>query len=316
MTLKNIFSSLVFLAFISSSVSFAKIHGSHSSKKSRAVKIAKLVVSPLSSSPVKVVEPGPQDADDESVGPFEGAGIALDDAGAPEAGEIELSLSMNTEGIRHGDNTLTRSAEVGYGVTVLGRPAELAVAQEFSIDKSTDEDGNPTRSSAYGKPTVGVKVNVYNNDETAVSAAMGAEYSKDHVAIPLIISKEFGAIAIVANAEYEKPLGVEIDEEGTPEEAPELSVGVGIGRRLNSKTTMMMDVTRTSEAANLGADKVVVVDVGLFRKVRKNMNVFITAGRTVGSTPDGQAKYVTVAGIQKVLLPAALAVEMRHQLCI
>ncbi len=255
-------------------------------------------MSPLSSSLVKVVEPGPQDADDESVGPFEGAGIALDDAGAPEAGEIELSLSMNTEGIRHGDSTLTRSAEVGYGVTVLGRPAELAVAQEFSIDKSTDEDGNPTRSSAYGKPTVGVKVNVYNNDETAVSAAMGAEYSKDHVAIPLIISKEFGAIAIVANAEYEKPLGVEIDEEGTPEEAPELSVGVGIGRRLNSKTTMMMDVTRTSEAANLGADKVVVVDVGLFRKVRKNMNVFITAGRTVGSTPDGQAKYVTVAGIQ------------------
>ncbi len=75
-------------------------------------------------------------------------------------------------------------------------------------------------------------------------------------------------------------------------------VGFGIGRRLNAKTTMMMDVTRTSQAADLGADKIVVVDVGLFRKVKKNMNVFIRAGRTVGSTPDGQAQYVTVAGIE------------------
>ncbi len=220
MTTKNIFNSLVFLAFISSSVGFAKTQSTTAAKKS-SVRIAKLKISPKSSTPVKVVESSPQDADDEEVGGFEGAGMAVDDAGAPEAGEVELKLSLGSEGVRHGDSTQERTAEIAYGVKVFGRPAEVALEQEYSVEKSTDEDGNPTRSSSYEKPSIGVKVNVYDNEKTAVSAAVGAEYSKDHVAIPLIISKEFGPLAIVANAEYEKPLNVAVDEEGVAEESPE-----------------------------------------------------------------------------------------------
>ena len=232
---------------------------------------------------------------------YGGLGGGLDDAGVPEKGELELNVWADADIAGKTRVYHPFVLDMAYGLEVFKHNIEISAKIPYAINSSVDEDGNRHTVSGLDRGSVGVKVPLLERNGFSVASGLevegpipGSGSVKKGVAepgtsiiVPFIVTKEYGKVFLVMNAEYEHTLN--------REEPDDVMVGLGAGTVLTKKSSVMVDLIRTS-SADFHTNTVYMAQARYVRQLRPGMNVFISGGRTIGKSADGQIEYVASTG--------------------
>ncbi len=190
--------------------------------------------------------------------------------------------------------------DMNYGIKP-GVQAKMVIHYD-----SQSVPGLDTQASAFGRIEVGVKQQLYNNEQkqltiawfptidfmTPGSAAVrhGLPDTGTNLTLPILVSKRYGPVALVSNA------GV-ILSLSDPSKPAQALMSFGAGMNVTDSTIVTGEVYRTS-AFNLQDQATTGVVVGMTTKVSNNALLYMSLGKTVGATADGSAHFYALTGIK------------------
>jgi len=236
--------------------------------------------------------------------------LEVDDPDVPDKGEYEINLTTQADfskQLRTFDFVLV---DANYGVLpkIFGHELPTQVKFEFPL-AGAKEHGNPYKVGV-GAAQFGLKFNFYDNNyngvsvsfypqvEFAVPGSAAAEKNLampgETLALPLLVRKEFRYFTIVANGAVNQHIG-------DPQRDTTGSLGFGCGRAITRYLAAMGEI-RSESAFDFKHDRLVVVNLGVMRRLRDNIIFYANVGRSVFSDEVSAHTYIGV-GIKVLLMP-------------
>jgi hypothetical protein len=236
--------------------------------------------------------------------------LEIDDPGVPDRGEYEINLTTQTNFSNPIRTFHFLSVDANYGILpkIHGHELPTQVKFEFPL-AGVKEHGDPFKVG-IGAAQFGVKFNFYNNEHEGVSVSLypqiefaipGTAAAGKHLAnagqtliLPLLVRKEFKYVTMVANGAVNEPIhDAERDTTG--------SLGFGFGRAITRYMAAMAEI-RLESAFDFKRDRLIVVNVGLMRRLRDNVILYANVGHSIFSDDVSGHTYVGV-GVKFLLMP-------------
>jgi hypothetical protein len=224
--------------------------------------------------------------------------LETDDPGVPDKGEYEINILTAADLTNAVHKVSLFEVDANYGILpkVMGHELPTQVKIEAPLD-ARRENGQPF-TVGIGAALFGLKFNFYNNERTGLrvsvypqfevaaskSVEKGLADSGQTLIIPLLLSKEFSTMTMVANGGVEKPLHDRNRElTGT--------LGLGVGRAIWRKVALMGDV-RGESTFDFRRDRILSASAGIIYGVR-NVVWYTRLGHSLFAD-DGSHVFVAV----------------------
>ncbi len=233
--------------------------------------------------------------------------LEIDDPSVPDKGEYEINFFTNADLSNDVRRVNLLFVDANYGIVpkLNGHELPTQVKFEFPI-AATKVHGNPF-TLGIGAATFGMKFNFYNDERRGVRVSVYPQFefateggirkdladSGQTVSMPLLMSKEFKYLTLVANGALEKPIhDSEREAIGT--------FGLGSGRAFTRKDAVMAEI-RYESTFDFRRDRLVFLNVGVIHGVR-NVPVYARFGHSLFSDDGMKHNYIAV-GIKAMIQP-------------
>jgi hypothetical protein len=239
--------------------------------------------------------------------------LEVDDPDVPDKGEYEINLTTQADLSKTGRTFDFVSVDANYGILprIFGHELPTQVKFEFPL-AGAKEHGDPLKVG-IGAAQFGLKFNFYDNEHKGESvsfypqiefAVPGTNAAEKNLAnagqtaiLPLLVRQQFKYLILVANG------GVDLAIQD-PQRHTTRSLGFGAGRAITRYLAAMGEI-RTESSFDFKRERLVVVNFGVMRRVRRNVLLYANVGRSVFSD-DGLTHTYTGVGVKFLLAPKDL----------
>jgi hypothetical protein len=236
--------------------------------------------------------------------------LETDDPSVPDKGEYEINLTTHADFSKELRIFDFFFLDTNYGIVpkIFGHELPTQVKFEFPL-AGAKVPGDPMKVGV-GAAKFGLKFNFYNNEHHGLYISLypqiefalpGTNAVEKVLAepgqtliLPLLVQKEFKYITFVANGIIEQPIH-------DPAEDTTGTLGFGFGRAITRHTAAMAEIRFTS-TFDLQRERLLVVNIGLMRRIRDNVVLYANVGRNVFSDEGTRHIYIG-AGVKFLLKP-------------
>jgi len=228
----------------------------------------------------------------------------IDDPGVPDNGEYEINLNTNGDFSRGNQKLDLFFFDGNYGILpkIFGHEVPTQVKVEFPY--SGIKHNGESYAFGIGGGTLGLKFNVYNNENTGgltsvypqlelslpASADKGLAERGQTLVLPLLVSRKLSYATLVVNVGLEQPFH-------DPKRKTTGTFGVGLGRALMRQFAVMSEIHGES-AFDFKTQRTVVWNVGVIYSVR-HVPVYARIGRSLFSD-DGGRHTLFIVGVKLI----------------
>jgi hypothetical protein len=227
--------------------------------------------------------------------------LDTDDPGVPEKGEYEVNLTTHADLSRDAKHFDLLFVDANYGLLpkVMGR--ELPAQLKFEVPVAGATDSDHAFTAGFGAAKVGMKFNFHNSEHHALAMSfypqlefvVGLEPVEKGLAepgqtliFPLLVSKIFKYMTLVANVALNKPLH-DVDRRTTG------TFGIGGGFAVTRKFAAMAELHSESQF-DLAHDRLMTVNIGLMRAVGHTVVLYTNGGHSLFADDGQEHTYVGV----------------------
>lgn len=236
--------------------------------------------------------------------------LEVDDPGVPDKGQIEINFTSQSDfstQMRVFDFLLV-DANYGTAPKFFGHEVPTQIKFEFPLS-GAKLPGDPLRVGP-GPLQFGLKIEFYDDDRRGQSVSLypqiefgfpGASAAEKNLAnsgetlfLPLLFRREFRYFTLVANAGLNQPLN-------DPTRSTTGRLGFGLGRAFTRYTALMGEI-RYESTLDFKRDRLLVVNMGVMRRIRDDLYLYANLGRSVYSEEGFSHLYAGI-GVKFLISP-------------
>jgi hypothetical protein len=228
--------------------------------------------------------------------------LEIDDPGVPGKGNFEINLTSDADIANNFQRYEFLLVDANYGIVpkMFGHELPTQVKFEFPLASARPPGGPMT--TGVGTAEFGLKFNFYNDEHRGVyisfypqiafglsgvdAARKGLAEPGQTVILPLLVQKEFKHVTFVANATIDRPIH-------DPARETTGTLASGLGRAITRYVAVMGEARFTS-TIDFKRERLVVLNLGLMRRIRDNVVLYANVGHTIFSDDGFGHTYVGI----------------------
>ena len=226
--------------------------------------------------------------------------LETDDPGVPDKREYEINITTRADFSKDLRTLDLLFVDANYGLlpTIFGHelPTQLKVEFPLAGVKTSSEP----MVVGIGAARVGLKFLFYSDERRGAYASLypqmefgvpgtngvdrGLVEPGQTFILPLLVQKELEYFTLVANGVLDQPIH-------DPERRTTGTLGIGLGRALAPQIAIMVEGRYTS-TFDLDSERLLVVNLGLMRRLQDNLGIYAKVGRSLYSDEGSGHTYV------------------------